>query len=363
MDAARDVRGGPSGGSSGGQERNDDVLPSLLPTHEVISEIGKGTFGRVILAKDLRKEGKPLVAVKMLERGRSFRDYRIYVAREILHHGSLKHPFVIGLYEVFLVDEYLCIVMELAGGGDLFTYLSRMPQCRVDEDTARYLFQQIMLGLQYIHGRGVANRDLKLENILLTSEPYPGSGAMVKICDFGYSKHEFNSSAKTNVGTPMYMSPEVILGGNRYDARMADVWSCGIILYILVQGKYPFDRRSPLYAQKIMMGQWEPLDPSLNLSSSLQDLLHRMLQADPSRRCSLEEIFQHPWFLYRMSEDILQINHMYWKNSPDPSKPPLSLAAASVEQLVTRAQAPRSPGDEPIEKALHCVFPASDDLQ
>lgn len=131
----------------------DDGLPNLMPTHDVISVIGQGTFGKVVLAKDQRISGHPLVAIKLIRRGKFFRDYKLYVAREILHHGSLRHPFVIGLYEVFLTPCYVCIVMELAAGGDLFSYLSRQHGCRLDEDMARYLFQQIMIALQYIHGR------------------------------------------------------------------------------------------------------------------------------------------------------------------------------------------------------------------
>lgn len=209
----------------------------------------------------------------------------------------------------------------------------------------------------------MANRDLKLENVLLTNEPYPGSGASIKICDFGYSKHEYNSSARTNVGTPMYMSPEIILGG-KYDAPCADIWSCGVMLYVMLCGRYPFDRSTPNYAVRVMQGEYEPIDPNLHLSGSVIDLMNRMLRPNPKDRITVDEIFRHPWFLCHLSGDILTINNVYWMNSPDPSKPPLSDAAEIVESLVARAQCIAHPKNQEHddEDALCCRFPAAEDL-
>lgn len=102
----------------------------------------------------------------------------------------------------------------------------------------------------------MANRDLKLENLLLDRDGKDGSRPLLKICDFGYSKHELNSSAKTGVGTPVYMAPEVILGDNKYDAKKADIWSCGVILYAMLFGTYPFDAKEPRFARKIVAAQY-----------------------------------------------------------------------------------------------------------
>lgn len=125
------------------------------------------------------------------------------------------------------------------------------------EDVARWIFQQLIFGLDYCHRKGVANRDIKLENVLLQSG---ARRPLVKLCDFGYSKHEDLDSAPTwaslflvgflmdnsrsHVGTPDYMSPEIFKsGGGSYDAKKADLWSCGVVLYVMVVGKYPFSQK------------------------------------------------------------------------------------------------------------------------
>ena len=284
------------------------------------------------------------------------KDYRVYVAREILHHGSLRHPFIVGLYEVFLTPRHVCIVLEYAEGGDLYRFLQAQPQQRLTEPLARYLFQQLILGVQYIHGRGVANRDVKLENLLLTKLPAPGAGAVLKICDFGYSKHEYNSSARTHVGTPIYMSPEIIMGGNRYDAKKADVWSAGVVLYVVLTGRYPFDREAPDYAKSVMQGRWAPIDPALEISAQGQDLVGAMLRSDPGARTSLEEIVAHPWFgAAALPPEVLGMNAGHWASAPDPSHPPLSGAAAAVGEVVSRGAEAGAPG----EARLGYSFPAA----
>lgn len=219
--------------------------------------LGNGSFGLVIRAVD--KEANPPVdvAIKLLPRGSFIKNFKTYVNREILHQSSLKHPFIISLREVFLTPTHLAIAMEYAKGGNLFQYvLQHAPLCRLTETKAQWIFQQLVIGLDYCHCRGVANRDLKLENLLLDRVCDHDTRPLLKICDFGYSKHEMNSSAKTSVGTPIYMAPEIIYGSNRYNAKLADIWSCGIILFALLFGRYPFARERN-YAQKIVRAEYE----------------------------------------------------------------------------------------------------------
>jgi serine/threonine-protein kinase SRK2 len=129
------------------------------------------------------------------------------------------------------------------------------PGHRVSEAQARWLFQQLIIALDFCHKRGVANRDLKLENLLLDASNT--ALPCLKICDFGYSKHEMNSSAKTGVGTAIYMAPEVILGDDVYDAKKADLWSTGIILYAMLFGRYPFDIKDGRFMRKMIKGEYE----------------------------------------------------------------------------------------------------------
>lgn len=210
----------------------------------------------------------------------------------------------------------------------------------------------------------MANRDLKLENLLLSSipssRPDASPRAMVKICDFGYSKHEFNSSAHSRVGTPIYMSPEIILGGTSYNIFKADIWSAGVVLYVLLSGRYPFDRESKDYTMRVVQGRWVPFDPKLGLSSEVQNLVGAMLRPNPETRPALTDIMTHPWFLAGLPEDALQLNQHYFSIAPDPSKPPLSEAMSMVNEIVTKAA---SPGGSEVPFSMSCRFPASSALE
>lgn len=127
--------------------------------YKKVQTLGKGCFGFVELARDTHTD--ELVAIKMLKRS----DVNKYVEGEIVNHSLLRHPHVIQFKEVFLTSQYICIVMEYAAGGSLFHYVQKQGKLR--EAVARWFFQQLMIGVEYCHKRGVANRDIKLENTLL----------------------------------------------------------------------------------------------------------------------------------------------------------------------------------------------------
>lgn len=333
-------------------DNGNESLPDLSPKYHVMREIGRGNFGNVVLARDIEQD--MLVAIKLLERGPRLAANRIYVGREILHHGSLLHPFVITLYSVFLTSQYVCIVMELADHGDVFTLMRRKTSSSssspsgIGEEGARYLFQQLIIGLDYVHRSGVANRDLKLENLLLARATDPRQASMLKICDFGFSKHEQNSSARSGVGTPMYMSPEVIMGGCRYDAKKTDVWSAGVVLYTMLAGSYPFDTKSPGQAQDIVMGRYIPLDDSISVQA--KDLVRMMLTPAPKERASVSDIMQHEWFKKGLPENTDQINSVYLaRNKAIPDD-----VIERVEKLMDVIGRPGQHDDS--EKTLACVF-------
>ncbi|CAK0784789.1 hypothetical protein CVIRNUC_007993 [Coccomyxa viridis] len=293
-----------------------DIFVGNLGRYTQEEVLGSGSFGLVIRAIDQEAQPPVHVAIKLLPRGNFIKNFKTYVNREILHQSSLKHPFIISLREVFLTPTHLAIAMEYAKGGNLFHYvLQHKPLCRLSEAKAQWIFQQLIIGLDYCHRRGVANRDLKLENLLLDREGNTGIRPLLKICDFGFSKHEMNSSAKTSVGTPIYMAPEIIYGSNRYDAKMADLWSCGIILYAVLFGRYPFDAQDRDYARKIVNADYEvPVDVPVN--PECVDLLLRILVADPAERLSIEDIKMHPWFLRDLPRGALDMNDFYLQAPP-----------------------------------------------
>lgn len=293
--------------------------------------LGHGTFGIVIKALDLRSDPPIEVAIKLLPRGDFVKQYQTYVRREIQNQSSLRHPLIVSLREVFLTPTHLAIAMEYAQGGDLFNYtLGHRPHGRLAEQQARWIFQQLIIGLDYCHRRGIANRDLKLENLLLDRDGRDGTRPLLKICDFGYSKHEMNSSAKTGVGTPVYMAPEVILGDSKYDAKVADIWSSGVILYAMLYGKYPFDAKEARFARKIVAADYKLLS-DVEVSADCLDILTRVLVAQPSQRMTMEEIKTHPWFLKGLPPGALDMNDFLLQGLADQEEYHSKIEAITVQ--------------------------------
>uniref|UniRef100_A0A8R7PBK3 non-specific serine/threonine protein kinase n=1 Tax=Triticum urartu TaxID=4572 RepID=A0A8R7PBK3_TRIUA len=201
-----------------------------MERYEVIKDIGSGNFGVAKLVRDVRT--KELFAVKFIERGHKIDEN---VQREIMNHRSLRHPNIVRFKEVVLTPTHLAIVMEYAAGGELFERICGSG--RFSENEARFFFQQLLSGVSYCHSMQICHRDLKLENTLLDGSEAP----RLKICDFGYSKSSvLHSQPKSTVGTPAYIAPEV-LSRREYDGKVADVWSCGVTLYVMLVGAYPFE--------------------------------------------------------------------------------------------------------------------------
>ena len=225
------------------------------------------------------------------------------VEREIINHRQLSgHPNIVRFIEVFVTSTHLGISMEYASGGELFERIVKAG--RFSEDEARYFFQQLISGVEWCHREGVCHRDLKLENTLLDGRPAP----RLKICDFGYSKSAiFDSQPKSTVGTPAYIAPEV-LSRKQYAGEIADVWSCGVTLYVMLVGAYPFeDAKDPRNFRKTIqkiMGVDYAFPKNLPLSRECFDLVSRIFVANPSKRISLGEIKRHPWFMKNLPPEL-----------------------------------------------------------
>ncbi|KAG1674284.1 hypothetical protein FOA52_013473 [Chlamydomonas sp. UWO 241] len=290
------------------------------PSYELIDPISSGTFGFVLLY--LHKPTGERVAVKFLERGDKVSKY---VEGEVLNHRMLRHPHVIEFKEVFLTPRFICIAMEYASGHSLFDYVRS--SVRLHEAPARWFFQQLICGVDYCHRVGVVNRDVKLENTLLQVVPdFPLP--LLKICDFGYSKAQFMSAPKSKVGTLAYMAPEVVFAQTTtpYDGVTADIWSCGIMLYVMLFGAYPFDtpaaaaaaaaapagarqhqdRQQTIMANILAMRWAIPKDAEV--SPECLDLLSRLIVADPAQRLNMAQIQAHPWFLTNLPPEALNMN-------------------------------------------------------
>jgi len=246
-----------------------------------IRDINSGSYGQVQLAVDSTTNEQ--VAIKLMERGSKITKY---VERELINHSHLLHPHIVQFREVFLTPDYLGIAMEYAAGGDMFQHVTN--KRGLSEDEARWFFQQLILGLDYCHKMGIVNRDIKLENTLLDGSKRP----LLKICDFGYSKHEKDSLPKSKVGTPGYTAPEIISNKQHYDGKQADVWSAGVMLYVMLFCEYPFERpqdrndnrRFQKILQRILRVDYS-FPPSVAVTPECKDLLARILVGTPCFHC------------------------------------------------------------------------------
>ncbi|KAI3931777.1 hypothetical protein MKW98_012187 [Papaver atlanticum] len=303
-----------------------------MEKYDVVKDIGSGNFGVARLMR--HKETKELVAMKYIERGHKIDEN---VAREIINHRSLRHPNIIRFKEVILTPTHLAIVMEYAAGGELFERICNAG--RFSEDEARYFFQQLISGVHYCHALQICHRDLKLENTLLDGSPAP----RLKICDFGYSKSSIlHSRPKSTVGTPAYIAPEV-LSRREYDGKLADVWSCGVTLYVMLVGAYPFeDQEDPKNFRKtigrIMAVQYKIPD-YVHVSQDCKHLLSRIFVANPSRRISIKEIKTHPWFLKNLPRELTETAQaIYYQREP-----PASLFSQTVDDIMKIVNEARTP--------------------
>eukprot|EP00850_Spirogloea_muscicola_P000453 SM000002S05533 [mRNA] locus=s2:618808:620427:+ [translate_table: standard] len=162
----------------------------------------------------------------------------------------------------------------------------------------------------------ICHRDLKLENTLLDGSPAP----RLKICDFGYSKSSLlHSQPKSTVGTPAYIAPEV-LSKKEYDGKIADVWSCGVTLYVMLVGAYPFEdpddpRNFRKTIQRIFSVQYS-IPPLIQVSNECRHLLSRIFVADPFKRITMSEIMKHEWFLRNLPADLMSMDETYRRDDP-----------------------------------------------
>lgn len=317
---------------------NLGLLNSPLSLYQPVKFLGQGGFGFVVLA--MNKLTGEAVAIKFAE-CRTEASRKI-ISREVANHLTLRHPHVVELREVLVATPYVGIVMEYVSGGTLFDYVSG--KGGLTEAEARWFFQQLLIGLDYCHRKGVVSRDIKLQNTLLAPQQ-TGLPPMVKICDFGYSKHEeLDSIAKTCVGTPAYIAPEVLSSRQAYDGKKADVWSTGIMLYAMLFCRYPFDsaedsslgsaERGQRMMKRIVKGHWS-FPPAPKLTPSCQDLLRQLLTVDSSRRASLQEVMEHPWFQEGLPPNSLSYNETALRCNLPPNQPPQQ--AQQAVDMVFRA--------------------------
>jgi serine/threonine protein kinase len=249
-----------------GRSANED--PSALVQYTMGEKIGAGAYACVRAA--WVKESGDRVAVKVYEKAHLNRESRRRnVYREVHVLAKVRHKHIIGFREWFATDRHIYIVMEYVCGGSLQSLLRKQPASRFDDGTAKRLFAQVCEGIGYCHSLRVVHRDIKLDNVLLDRN------CCVKIIDFGFAVAiPQGQKLKIFCGTPSYIAPEII-SGQPY-AFPGDVWALGVLLYVLLAGRFPFkaSTQRELY-RRIVRGSFQALEGCVPESRELIDACSR----------------------------------------------------------------------------------------
>ncbi|CAL5038890.1 unnamed protein product [Urochloa decumbens] len=263
----------------------------LMGRYELGKLLGKGSFAKVYLARNA--ETGEEVAIKIMDKGHLARSGAVQqqVMREIDIMRRVRHPNVVRIHEVMATKRSIFVVMEYVGGGSLDAYLAHRAAGRgLAEPSARRVFHQLVSALDYCHSLGVYHRDVKPDNILVD-----GAGK-IKVADFGLSAltdaDRREAPLHTVCGTPMFIAPEVFLRRG-YDGAKADVWACGVVLFALAAGRFPFNQRDTGLYHLIRRGDYH-CPPWF--SPGLVRLIRRLLCPDPERRIAMAQIKENPWF-------------------------------------------------------------------
>ncbi|KAL1988345.1 hypothetical protein VTN96DRAFT_10028 [Rasamsonia emersonii] len=307
-------------------------LPTELPFRIVSKTIGQGAYACIKKACPLQ-EDKPVFAVKFIHKEYAARHGKIsprQLQMEVTVHKHIgDHKNIISFFHTGEDATWRWIAMELAEGGDLFDKIEADEG--VGEDIAHVYFTQLISAVSYMHSKGVGHRDIKPENILLSAD------GNLKIADFGLATvFEYNGKTKlctTLCGSPPYIAPEVITCSNRgqekgkgYRADLADIWSCGVVLFVLLAGNTPWDsptENSYEFSEYVAKNARTTDELWQRLPRATLSLLRGMMKVDTESRFTMEDVRRHPWFT-RQNKYL----------SPDGKlRDPINLATSMFESL------------------------------
>ena len=297
--------------------------PTSLQFYKYGRLIGQGAFGKVNLGLNILT-GR-IVAVKSFDKNNTklTGDNMKKILYETDLMKKLNHPNITKILEMFEDEKYFMIIMEYINGGNLFSFVKK--RRKLSEKTAKFLFRQIILGIKYIHEQNIVHRDIKLENLLIDLNNN------VKICDFGIGRKIKNKNQLLHdqCGTLMYMAPEILLSSKEkgYEGFPVDIWSSGISLYIMLSGTLPFNYKNKKkdedddeadseneeeedsfsddnskskkddddnFKLQYSIVYKEPKKIE-KISDEARDLLKGLLNKDPKKRLTCDQILNHPW--------------------------------------------------------------------
>jgi len=306
-----------------------------LDDFNFLAVLGKGNFGKVMLAEEKKTNG--LYAIKVLKKEFIIDNDEVESTRSekrvFLAAARERHPFLLGLHSCFQTETRVYFVMEYVSGGDLMLHIQRK---QFSLRQAKFYASEVLLALEYFHANGIIYRDLKLDNILLTLDGH------VKVADYGLCKEEmwFGQTTSTFCGTPEFMAPEILLE-QRY-GRAVDWWAFGVLTYEMLLGQSPFrgDDEDEIFDAIL---EDEPLYP-ITMPRDAVSILQKLLTRDPTRRlgsgkADAEEIKKHPFFKDVNFDDVMN------KRIPPPYFPTINGSAdtSNFDEEFTKEQPTLTP--------------------
>ena len=281
---------------------NTQAHPVFNGKFEILKSLGEGNTSKVYLGRTLDTQEYAAIKILKEEFLRRDEDSILSVHNEITILKNLQHQGIINMLEYGdagqvvkpsgrIIDNLVFIVMEFVQGGLLFDLCQTMGA--MGEDAGRFFLHQMLESVEYMHSRRVVHRDLKLENILIDDN------LDLKLADFGFACYKNIDSLKSYRGTMTYMAPE-IKEGKQYKGTQVDTFSIGVILFIIVQGIFPFKeaRKEEYFYNLLLQGKIDTYFQKVNgtgLSEDFKDLILRFFAYNGNDRPTLEQIRAHPW--------------------------------------------------------------------
>jgi len=262
----------------------------IKKVYSIGSKLGTGGFA--VVRKCKRRSDGLVFALKVINKKNLDKDDLVILESEVNIMRQVSHPNIIKMYDIFDSRSKMCLVLDLMEGGELFDRI--IEKGHFSEKDASISFVQMVDALGYLHENHIVHRDLKPENLLFATK---NNDSAIKLIDFGLAGSCKNGDLKTPCGTPNYVAPE-ILRRSKYGTQ-ADMWSIGVILYIILCGFPPFydenDDLSRLY-RKIKRAEYDMPSPYWdNISANAKDLVRKLLQPDPKKRLNAKMTLSHPW--------------------------------------------------------------------
>lgn len=260
----------------------------ITASYNTIKELGSGSFSKVYLAE--HKQTRSLRCIKKIPKSTMPIDQQLSLFNEIKILYEIDHPNIMKLFEYYQNEEAFFLISEYYEGGELLDYINKNT---ITEQFAVKIMRQLLQAVSYLHCKRIIHRDIKPENLIFDSK---GADAVLKLIDFGTSlKMATNERLHTALGTIYYVAPEVLFGN--YDEK-CDVWSCGVIMYILLSGRTPFESNNEAeLVKKIKVGNFYfPAKEWSGVSQDAKHLIKRLLTFNPEKRPSAQAALGDEWF-------------------------------------------------------------------